>query len=301
MSQEMQKFDLNAQSYEQAMQYAKLIADSDLAPKDFKGKPGNVLIAVQMGADVGLKPMQAIQNIAIINGRPSLWGDGLMALILASKHHGKITEIFEGAGEAKNAICFIVRKNTPMQNPIEFSNPRIHKLWEEYGPWTSFSEFSVADAKTAGLWKKVGPWTNYPDRMLKMRARAFAIRDAYADVLKGLSVADEQNDIETYQDIQESKKEVAKNKVQKLISEKNEKQIVEEKLLDFNVIAIELQSCDTLDTLRVKYESFYKTAILEEDKKSITAIKDGAKSILQAKTGEIENKEWLNEFDGVEK
>jgi len=53
-----------------AMEYAKLISESDLAPKDFKGKPGNVLIAIQYGVEIGLKPMQAIQNISVINGRP---------------------------------------------------------------------------------------------------------------------------------------------------------------------------------------------------------------------------------------
>ena len=51
--------------------------------------------------------------------------------------------------------------------------------------------FSVIDAKRAGLWKKEGPWLDYPKRMLQMRARAFALRDAFADVLGGLYVREE--------------------------------------------------------------------------------------------------------------
>src|ERR1700675_2806847 len=59
----------------EAVALAKLIASSELAPKDYKGKPGNCLIAMQLGAELGVAPMQAIQNIAVINGRPSVWGD----------------------------------------------------------------------------------------------------------------------------------------------------------------------------------------------------------------------------------
>jgi hypothetical protein len=56
------------------------------------------------------------------------------------------------------------------------------------------SRFSVEDAKRAGLWGKQGPWTAYPKRMLSMRARGFAIRDCFADVLKGLITAEEAQD-----------------------------------------------------------------------------------------------------------
>jgi hypothetical protein len=54
--------------------------------------------------------------------------------------------------------------------------------------------FSVADAKRAGLWGKSGPWTQYPRRMLQLRARGFALRDAFPDVLKGLVTAEEAQD-----------------------------------------------------------------------------------------------------------
>jgi hypothetical protein len=52
----------------------------------------------------------------------------------------------------------------------------------------------VADAKAAGLWAKGGPWTQYPKRMLAMRARGFALRNAFADVLRGLVTAEEAGD-----------------------------------------------------------------------------------------------------------
>jgi hypothetical protein len=52
----------------------------------------------------------------------------------------------------------------------------------------------VADAKRAGVWGKAGPWTQYPKRMLGIRARSFALRDVFPDVLGGLDIREEVED-----------------------------------------------------------------------------------------------------------
>ena len=54
--------------------------------------------------------------------------------------------------------------------------------------------FSVGDAKAAGLWGKEGPWQSYYQRMLSARARTFALRDGFPDILKGLYTAEELRD-----------------------------------------------------------------------------------------------------------
>jgi hypothetical protein len=164
-------FSLVPQNLSQAMELAKIIAESDLAPKDYRGKPGNVLIAVQMGAEVGLSPMSAIQNIAVINGKPSIYGDAGKALLLQA---GIVieednTETVKRTGIAR---CKITRPGHP---PCERT-------------------FSIDDAKTAGLFKKQGPWTNYPERQMAWRAFWFAARDIASDVLKGLRGAEEVQD-----------------------------------------------------------------------------------------------------------
>ena len=82
--QQAPAFDLSPRTFDQALTFAGYLADSDMVPKDFKGRPGNCLIAIQWGAELGLKPLQAMQNLAIINGRPSLWGDAVIALVRAS-------------------------------------------------------------------------------------------------------------------------------------------------------------------------------------------------------------------------
>jgi hypothetical protein len=161
-----------------AMKFGEMVANSDFAPKDFRGKPASCVLAIQAGAEIGLSPMQALQSIAVINGRPTIWGDAALALVQASPVCEYVTEeIEEGKdGEALVAICTAKRRGYP--------KPTV-------------SRFSVADAKKAGLWGKTGPWTQYPKRMLQLRARGFALRDAFPDVLKGLVTAEEAQDYPT--------------------------------------------------------------------------------------------------------
>jgi hypothetical protein len=164
---------LALQTMDDAMKFGKMLADSDFAPKDFKGKAASCVLAVQAGAEIGFGPMQSIQCIAVINGRPSIWGDAALALVMASPVCEYVRETVEGEGDAMVATCTAKRRGYPE---------------------ATVSRFSVADAKKAGLWGKSGPWSQYPKRMLQLRARGFALRDAFPDVLKGLVTAEEAQD-----------------------------------------------------------------------------------------------------------
>ena len=167
-------FSLMPSSLGEAREIAQMIADSDFAPKDYKGKPNNVIIALQMGADLGLKPMQALQNIAVINGRPSIYGDAALALVMPALE--RFVEFFEGDKNTDpdyRAVCVAKRKGWPDETR---------------------REFSIRDATKAGLWGKAGPWTNYPSRMLQFRARGFCLRDVGADLLLGLVLVEEAQD-----------------------------------------------------------------------------------------------------------
>ncbi len=174
-------FSLMPQSLGEAKEIAGMIAASDFAPKDYKGKPNNIIIALQMGADLGLKPMQALQNIAVINGRPSIYGDAALALVQAGDVLERFFEGFEGKEGTDDftAVCIAKRKGWPDETR---------------------RTFSVADAKAAKLWMKTGrdgqptPWVHYPKRMLQFRARGFTLRDIAADLLLGLVLAEEAMD-----------------------------------------------------------------------------------------------------------
>lgn len=182
---------IHLRTWEEIERFAQKAAGSGMVPKDYIGKPDAICIAIQMGSELGLAPMQALQNIAVVNGRPAVWGDALPALCRASGVCVYIREWHEGEGDALTYYCEAKRKDDP--NPIR-------------------GQFSVADAKQAGLWQEkatatkrgrdggtyeapTGPWYSYRSRMLQMRARGFGLRDAFPDVLKGLITTEEANDI----------------------------------------------------------------------------------------------------------
>ena len=167
-------FDLSPRTFEQALIFSEYLANSEMVPKAYRGKPGDCLIAVQWGAEVGLKPLQALQSIAAINGKPNLYGDAGKALLLAN---GCIIDEDDTAVVKTNgrARCKIVRPGRP---PVERT-------------------FTVEDAKTAGLWGKEGPWKTYPHRQMAWRAFWFAARDAAADLLRGMGGFEEALDTPT--------------------------------------------------------------------------------------------------------
>ena len=170
-----QHFSLAPKDLDEAMRFADMLAGSSIVPKDYIGKPGNCLVAIQWGMELGLQPMQAMQSIAVINGRPSLWGDAMLALVKAHPAFEWIKEECDG----NVATCTIKRRGEP----------------------EVMQSFSLEEAKRAGLTGKQGPWTQYPKRMLQMRARGFALRDAFPDALRGVVSAEEARDTPTERDM----------------------------------------------------------------------------------------------------
>lgn len=164
-------FDLSPQTFEQALTFAKYLAESEMVPKQYRGRPGDCLIAMQWGHEIGLKPLQALQSIAAVNGKPSLYGDAGKAMLLAKgcKIEEDDAELIRASGIAR---CKITRP----------------------GRGTTERTFSVEDARTAQLWGKPGPWTTSPYRQMAWRAFWFAARDAAADLLRGMGGAEEAAD-----------------------------------------------------------------------------------------------------------
>ena len=161
-------------TFEGMYRIADLFWQAGLVPAGVDS-PAKMMVALMAGSEIGLSPTQSIQNVMVINGRPSVWGDAALGLVRSSRVLEDIEETVSGEGEEMVATCRVKRKDciTP-----------------------TIRTFSVADAKAAGLWGKAGPWRNYGRRMLAMRARGFALRDSCPDVLKGLGIAEEIADIE---------------------------------------------------------------------------------------------------------
>lgn len=161
---------LELTSFEDMWRFAVAVSKSGLAPKGMEHAEA-CFVAIQMGAELGVSPMAAIQGIAVINGRPGLFGDLMLAVCQSRPvfDHEAFCEEWRGSGDDMTAVCQVRR----------LPDGKV-----------CIREFSVAKAKKAGLWG-TATWAKYPERMLQMRARAFALRDTFADILRGFKCQEE--------------------------------------------------------------------------------------------------------------
>ena len=180
--------DGHRQKLSVAAEYSEALVGGQFVPKGLSTKQ-DVVGAIALGLSLGIDPLQALQSVAVINGRPAIYGDTALGLVRGSGKLEWITETFEGepGTDERRAVCTAKRTTDP--EPI-------------------VSEFSVGDAKRAGLWGKQGPWTQYPQRMLKFRARGFALRDGFGDVLRGLATVEEVSDIPAERNVTPAKKPI---------------------------------------------------------------------------------------------
>jgi hypothetical protein len=172
-------------SIDEAFRVAEAVCVSGMVPDSYKGATNKetasrVMIGIMKGMEVGLPPITALSNIYIVNNRPSIWGDAALALVQHHAEYAGCLEKIDGKPETDGftATCEIKRKT--------LSSELI----------TTTRTFSWADAKRAALVNK-GPWRQYPQRMLQMRARAWCIRDSFADALSGLQIREEIEDMPT--------------------------------------------------------------------------------------------------------
>lgn len=165
-----EQFALIPRSLQEAKEYGAMIANSSFAPKAYRGRPEDVVLAIQMGLELGLKPMQSVQSIAVINGVPSAWGQGLLGLIQSSEVCDYIMLTYDPV--TKSAVCRCKRVRDPEEQTFQFS-------WE--------------DAVRAQLDRKE-TYKQYPQNMLRWRALSLAAKFVFADVTKGLVVREEAMD-----------------------------------------------------------------------------------------------------------
>jgi len=162
--------------------FSVFAAATGLVPSSFRNKNGEwnkqaITLALIKGLELGMKPTQALQSIYVVNGIPTIYGDALPGLILASGMLEVFEEWFEGEypKDTFTAVCRTRRKG--------MKTDRIDR-------------YSIADAKQAGLWHKNDVWTKHDKRMLQMRPRSYNLRAIGADVLKGVAVYEEVIDVQ---------------------------------------------------------------------------------------------------------
>lgn len=155
-------------------EYKKLAAElikSTLIPKSFKVMQ-DAWYALLYGRELGLSPIYSLNNVTVINGKPSLSADAMLAIVKRSPEYGGI-EI-----DASDTACTVKLKRVYGNGVVDMIT----------------GTFTIEDAKKAGLYNSPGQmYQKYPKRMLRARAVSFACRDGFGDIFAGSYTPEELN------------------------------------------------------------------------------------------------------------
>ena len=169
---------------------SKVFAATDMVGKDFKRKPQNTFVALAMGMELGISHMQALQNIAVVHGKPTVYGDLTIALVQGSGQLEDMEEYWDcvsGWGEEHKE--YFEGEDSLADWPDDLT--AVCKMKRKGIKKPFVGRFSVGDAKRIGKWNRktsndnATTWMKSPKDMLMWRARHRAEK-GFADILKGI-------------------------------------------------------------------------------------------------------------------
>lgn len=144
---------------------AQKIAGTPFVPAAFRGKPESVYAAVLYGEELGIGPMQSLNSIHVIEGKPSIAPELMRALVMKAGHR--------------------IDVKVAMNDEVVLYGRRVDSGSEATVRWT------MKDAQLAGLAGR-GAWKTYPRAMLLARATSELCRMLFADIIAGLSYTPEE-------------------------------------------------------------------------------------------------------------
>ena len=155
---------------DEAVALSHKLAASNLLPVALRKRPEDVLVTLLAGREMGLSPMQAIRNIHVIEGRPTMSAELMVAQCL---RHPEICELFEMVESTAVQATFAAKRQGRPAKKLTYS---------------------LEDAKVAGLTNKDN-WRKNPKAMLRARAASALARAVFPDLVAGVYEIDEGDDI----------------------------------------------------------------------------------------------------------
>ena len=144
------------------MEMAEFLSNTEIIPKEYRKKPGNIYVAAEMGTAHGWGPIQAMQNIAVVHGTPQLYAEAMRALVIMAGHKFQVHE----------------RTATSCRVTIERSD----------GLSSADVTYTIQEATQAGDVAKNPNYKTRPQRMLFARATSIAVGDACPELKLGMAV-----------------------------------------------------------------------------------------------------------------
>ncbi|MBB5040843.1 recombinase RecT [Shinella fusca] len=194
-------------TFEETFRVARAVVASKLAPAALIGKlegddaASAVAVAIMSGAELGLKPMVALRSFTVINGKPALYGDGLINVVRQS---GKVAYLRTGCDERNGKLigwCEAKRNDTDEEKRVEFSQGDAERagLWQTEAIVTKWNKFERKNEQKPND----SPWWRFPQRMLAWRAAGYCLRELFGDVLGGIRDEFEAREIADAEDMRD--------------------------------------------------------------------------------------------------
>lgn len=175
---------IQASTLTELYRVSNMLCKSGILPKAYD-TPEKVMTAVTLARELGLKPLSALKNIAVINGSPSIWGELPLGII---RNSGLLVSINEFCIDKDyKPICF---ENKNIDSEIFAAVCIIKRKNEEE---RSFYYSALDASKNPNKGNQV--WISYRSIMMKRRARSIALKDVFGDLLGGISIAEYDHDI----------------------------------------------------------------------------------------------------------
>lgn len=150
------------------IRYAKALAASSLLPDNFRDKPANVLLVLELGRSLGIEPITALSSISVVKGRPTMSAELMRALIARAGHHFRILV-------SSPTVCTIAAARR--EHPDE----------------PSTFDYTLEDAQLAGL-AGSDNYRKHPKAMLLARCTTMTARAVFADVIAGINYTPDELD-----------------------------------------------------------------------------------------------------------
>lgn len=166
----------SSSSFEQAQRMAKALSSSALIPKEYQNNIPSTMIALELANRTGVSPIMVMQNLNVIQGKPS-WSSSFIIAVINSYKKFTMPLNFRLSGEGEKRSC--VAFTTGIDGQV-FESP----------------EINIQMAIAEGWMSKAGSkWKTMPELMLRYRAAAFFGRLYCPELLMGMQSEDEIIDI----------------------------------------------------------------------------------------------------------
>lgn len=159
-----------------AYRLAKNLAMASVMPNDLRGKPSDVLAIMLYGQDLGLSPMQAIQGIYVVKGKPQLSGTTWLALARRAGHKVRFPE-------TTNERCTI--EITRADDP---QNPHVETYTLEDAVTANLVKIKDGKPYARGQKGDPLPWELHTRTMIRNRCISNAAKAACPEVALGFAV-----------------------------------------------------------------------------------------------------------------